>query len=94
MKEVKVEDYLDERVDARGGFTIKLSPRGYKGIPDRLVVLPGRIFFVELKRPRGGRLAKLQAWWKQRIEHRGHKSYVCINFAEVDAVLDEQVPDM
>lgn len=87
-----VENFLDKQVIKRGGFTIKLDPHRYKGIPDRLVVLPGRIFFVEVKRPVGGVVAKLQSWWRDRIRARHHGSYIARTEAEVLQVLDAEEP--
>lgn len=90
-KEITVEDFLCDEVERRGGFTIKLSPKGYKGIPDRLVLLPGGvIIFIELKRPRGGVFARLQKWWRDRIRHVGAAWAICRTHEEVLQVLDEQ----
>ncbi len=87
VKEEVIETYLDDRVKFLGGFTVKLNPKGYVGIPDRLVVLPGVIFVAELKRPKGGRLALLQAWWRLRFTNLGHRAVVCRTKAEVDAAI-------
>lgn len=87
-KENTIENFLDDEVRRRGGFTVKLNPVGYRGIPDRLVVLPGRMLVVELKRPRGGRIAELQRWWRVRFTDLGHAAYVCKNKREVLDVLD------
>ena len=66
--EAKVEAYLGEQVKSLGGLCIKLNPLWYVGIPDRLVILPGgRIGFVELKRPKGGRHAIKQKWWQDTL---------------------------
>lgn len=52
MLEISIEKALVDRVKELGGLCYKLT--GYKGIPDRLVLLPGgKIFFVELKRIKG-----------------------------------------
>lgn len=49
--EVDVEEALRKAVEAAGGLCLKLNPLWYRGIPDRLVLLPGgRVVFVELKR--------------------------------------------
>lgn len=92
LLEDPVEKYLDKQVKKRGGFTVKLSPVNNVGIPDRLVVLPDRIIFCELKRPRGGVVAKLQAWWNARFTKLGHEARFAKSHAEVDAMLDE-VPE-
>lgn len=88
VKETVVEKYLDAEVRRRGGFTVKLQPKGYKGIPDRLVVLPGRMLVVEVKRPRGGVTAALQFWWRDRFQALGHEAHIVRNTREVDEVLD------
>lgn len=80
-----IEKFLDDEVKLRGGFTVKLNPKGYKGIPDRLVVLPGRMVLVELKRPRGGVIAALQSWWQKRFTDLGHEAVIC---KDRDQVLD------
>tara|TARA_R100001086_G_scaffold15801_2_gene7838 strand:+ start:2481 stop:2765 length:285 start_codon:yes stop_codon:yes gene_type:complete len=85
--EKSVEDFLDEEVQRRGGFTVKLNPKGYKGIPDRLVVLPDRMFVAELKRPKNGRVAKLQGWWNKRFADLGHEAVFIKSRAEVLDVL-------
>jgi hypothetical protein len=65
-KENAVETALRRRVEACGGVCEKLTSLSRRGFPDRMVILPGgKIFLVELKRPRGGRLSPHQ---RQRIE--------------------------
>lgn len=49
--EASVEEDLRKAVEKVGGLCIKLPALLYRGIPDRMVLLPGgRLFFVELKR--------------------------------------------
>jgi hypothetical protein len=61
VKEVVVERSLRRQVEARGGLCLKVTTLGRRGFPDRLVILPGRMVLVELKRPRGSRLS-----WHQK----------------------------
>lgn len=49
--ESKHEKDLTQAVTQAGGLCLKLPAILYRGIPDRLVLLPGaRIYFLELKR--------------------------------------------
>lgn len=71
-REVSIEDHLKSVVEKSGGLCIKLNPTGVRGIPDRLVVLPGAwIVFVEIKRPKGGVIGRLQYWWAKRLGDLG-----------------------
>ena len=60
-RESSVERYLEKRVKERGGLCLKFPADYARGIPDRLILMPGGIaLFVELKRPGGGRLSASQ----------------------------------
>lgn len=60
-RESVVENLLVQLCNERKWFIRKIVYPGRRGCPDRLVILPdGRVFFVELKRPRGGKLSKHQ----------------------------------
>jgi hypothetical protein len=56
MKESEIEAYLCLRVVALGGECRKVKWIGRSGAPDRLVMLPGKTIWVELKRP--GQIAR------------------------------------
>jgi len=50
MQEKDVEQYLRDQVKSIGGKAYKFVSPGNRGVPDRMVCLPGgRIVFVELK---------------------------------------------
>ena len=88
MLEKSVEDYLVAEVAKRGGLCIKLNPKGYKGIPDRLVVMPGGfVMFAELKRPKGGVTAQLQYWWLKRLWGMGQRAVLLDSKDGVDHAL-------
>jgi len=64
MLEKTVEAALVKRVKELGGIAYKWTSPGRTGVPDRIVMLPGKgIVFVELKRPGG------QATVRQLREH-------------------------
>jgi len=72
VKEAIVEAALVRAVEARGGLCEKVAPRGRRGFPDRMIILPGpRIAFCELKRPKGGRISRHQIEYARRLEALG-----------------------
>jgi hypothetical protein len=69
---------------------IKLSPVGYVGIPDRLVLMPGgRIAFVEVKKPKGGVIAPMQRWWRERLIGLGFKHGFVLTRGDVDSFVKD-----
>jgi Holliday junction resolvase-like predicted endonuclease len=49
IRENKVEKYLDDEVNFLGGITRKWVSPGRDGVPDRIVILFGTVWFVEVK---------------------------------------------
>lgn len=70
--EKDIERRLKTMVECHGGLCLKWVCPGWAGVPDRIVLLPfGRVVFVELKRPKGGRVAPLQEWWAKQLTRLG-----------------------
>lgn len=89
MKEAFVERYLAERVEKKGGLCQKITHPGRRGCPDRLVTWPnGRMFLVELKRPKGGKLSLSQVNDHRQRRARGVHVHVITSLAEVDSFID------
>ena len=87
MLESKVEKHLIAEVTARGGLCLKLDAATYAGIPDRLVIMPGEPpRFVEVKRKRG-RVAELQAGWRERLAHMMQQHCYLWSVEEVDELM-------
>lgn len=82
-KERDVERYLVKRVKTAGGEVRKAQWTGRKGAPDRLVLLPGFIVWVELKRP-GEKATAQQAREHDRLREAGQFVYVLNSREEVD----------
>ena len=88
-KEDVVERELARRVHALGGRCEKVTVIGSRGFFDRIVVLPdGRIWFVELKRPRGGKLSEHQKQYRDVYTALGVVVVLIKNSADIDAMLE------
>lgn len=88
--EDSVENHLRKLVKTMRGICIKLNPFGMRGIPDRLVLLPGGIvLFYELKRPVGGSYEPLQLRWHAKLMKLGFTVLVCHTKALVEQSLEE-----
>jgi hypothetical protein len=75
--EKEIEQKLVKMVKRHGGLCLKWVCPGWLGVPDRIVLLPrGRVTFVELKRPKGGRLSKMQMWWRAKLKSLGFHHWV------------------
>lgn len=66
--EKKIEKKFLTLVTDAGGFVVKLV--GQKGIPDRLILMNGKVSFVEFKAP-NGRLSPAQEYIINQLKIRG-----------------------
>ena len=88
IREHLVEAELLTRVEAMGGKCIKVQAIGRRGFFDRIVILPGgRVIFVELKRPVGGRLAPHQIWYMREFDALDVAIALVKNSADIDHLL-------
>ena len=70
-----------------GGRCMKWVSPGNRGVPDRIVLLPGgRVAFVEMKRP-GGRTDPLQEYWHNQLRSLGYPVYVIYTPEDLSRVL-------
>jgi hypothetical protein len=87
LRERDIEAYLVERVKARGGVAYKFVSPGRRGVPDRLVMLPGGVLlFVELKAP-GKKAEAHQLREHKRLRDMGQKVVVVDSLESVDGLL-------
>lgn len=92
MKESVLERRLVREVERLGGQAPKWVSPGHRGVPDRLVILPGgRTVFVEMKAP-GKPLAPLQARWARILRGLGHDVYKIDSNEQIDAFIREVMP--
>ena len=84
--EKEIERKLKVLVEGRlGGACLKWVCPGWRGVPDRIVLLPGgRVHFVELKRPQGSKVEPLQVWWKRRLAKLGFNVWHIYTLTDLD----------
>ena len=88
--ESDIESYLARLVKAKGGIYLKIPAVYMSGIPDRLVLLPkGKMCFVELKRPIGGKRAELQKYWHEKLKGLGYEAEFVQNKDEADKLMEK-----
>lgn len=93
LREVDIEDYLKQQVEARGGWARKHKTPGRRGALDRLIVRPldksgnpQLPIFTEVKTP-DGVLSTLQKREIKRLQELGMLVEVVWSKADVDALV-------
>lgn len=70
------------------GICFKLVSPMFNGVPDRIILLPaGRIYFVELKRPKGGQLSAIQKYVHKMFTKLGFPVFTIWSLEELDAFI-------
>lgn len=89
MREKEVEKKLVREVKRRGGICPKWVSPGFDGVPDRIVLLPGKhLGFVELKAP-GQKPRPIQLARHRMLAVLGFVVYVVDEETQLGGVLDE-----
>ena len=89
MREKQVEQKLVAEVRKRGGICPKFVSPGFDGMPDRIVLLPGRHFgFVVVKAP-GEVPRPLQVSRHRLMEKLGFQVFVLDDPEKIGGILDE-----
>ncbi len=89
MRETTLERRLVREVERIGGLAPKWISPGNRGVPDRIVILPGGgTVYVEMKAP-GKPLAPLQEHWKRKLLKLGHRHYKIDSNEDIDRFIDE-----
>ena len=89
--EAEIENYFCWAVSSIGGKTYKFRSINQRGVADRIACLPnGSTWFVEIKRPKGGRLSPLQDIFAQEMKALC-QSYACLwKKEQIDEWLETQ----
>lgn len=87
QREAKVERHLQHRIKRLGGECLKWTSPGNAGVPDRLVIIHGKVIAVEVK-TYNGRLSHVQARMLERLSLAGMYVQVVFGREGVDAFVD------
>lgn len=85
--ERNIEKYLRLQVKSIGGRCLKWVCPQVSGVPDRLVLFKGKVYFVELKRSEGGVWAKLQVEFAKWLTTNDFDYSLIQSKAEVDFLM-------
>lgn len=88
MLESEIEKRLVREIRKMGGMAYKFVSPGNTGVPDRIVILPGVITFVELK-TETGRLSPGQKRQIGKLQDLGMKVVVLHGMKELEEFLNE-----
>ena len=85
MRESEIEKYLVHCTRRAGGEVRKVKWIGRRGAPDRVVMLPGLMLWVELKAP-GEKAQPHQQREHERMRRMGQRVEVIDSFEGVEAL--------
>lgn len=86
MRERDIERYLKQQVEKAGGLAWKFTSPGTQGVPDRVVVLNRRVYFVEVKAT-GQKLTKMQIHRLTQLSDRGALTTWVDSKEDIDALV-------
>ncbi len=81
-----IEKYLVRQVKRTGALCYKFTSPGTRGVPDRIILYQGNVFFVELKRP-GGKPRKDQLKTIEKFNEQLIPVFVIDSKQKVDDLL-------
>ena len=88
MRERDLERYTTMVIKSHGGLALKFISTGYAGVPDRLVLMPGRkMCFMELKAP-GRKPRPLQVRRIKQLRALGFKVFVVDRKEQIGGIID------
>jgi hypothetical protein len=92
MRENRLQEKFTKLLKKHGMLVYKVEAVEQPGFPDLLVVPPsGRIFLIEAKKPRTGRLRGMQDYTiNDELRPQGVTVYVCNSIEQAQEIIREQ----
>ena len=76
-KEQSVESKVVTYAKSKGYWSAKVTFPGHRGAADRLFIRYGDVFFIEFKRPKGGKISALQRKFYETMAEHDIDVYFC-----------------
>jgi hypothetical protein len=86
--EARIENEFVRFVESHGLHALKLRIDGHKGFPDRTILTPNGIVFIEFKAP-SGRVSAQQRLWIDRLRELGYHVEVCTSADQAKQILED-----
>ena len=86
--EAIIEKQFVEYVESRGCLALKLRVDGRKGFPDRTIITPHGVMFIELK-AQGGKPSRHQLNWQITLRNYGYVSEITNNLERAKRLLED-----
>lgn len=81
MLEKDIEKRVCQWVEKEGGIALKIKLDSQRGFPDRLIILPDMVLFVELKKPKTGKKSPHQSTWLDVLVGLDQHAFVCTSLS-------------
>lgn len=87
--EKKIEQDFVKYAQSKNCLAIKFQDPNRNGAPDRIILCPnGRIFFIEFKRGKEGKIKIHQKRYAKTLNELGFNVYFCRTLIEAKNILD------
>lgn len=91
ITEKQIEDRLKKEIGKafKIFLYLKFKAISFNGVPDRILFLPGgKLYLIELKKPKGGVLSPIQITVHKMLKMLGFKVYVIFTFEDLNEFID------
>ena len=92
MTEKEIERRLRDLIKQRGGLTHKFISPNAPGVPDRIVIARGKVWFVELKTCTN-KCSKIQDYRINELKKHGANVRIVYGYDQMLAFVNEVLPN-
>ena len=86
--EADIENAFVDYAESRGCEALKLRVDGQNGFPDRTVLTPVGVMFIEFKRPKG-HMSQAQWLWRKVLQALGYEVITAMSLQSAKKVLED-----